>query len=355
MVITLKAETTKLSVCDVFDGNAIDDNKLLSSKHTTKQINLAILASVANNGSATTKKKLIENTCKMLSQREVAEIFIEKLEKIYQELEKTYKAKLNNMVKNIADTISITNFEIDACMIAEYLMVKTKTGPSDIIDLNQLDLIFIKQLQKQNQELASKVFAELLISSQNIQLSHLWMLNNSKSRQGSFSEITFNNVIELFSNLGPNKQTIGNLISAILTQQNDISHVEKFINAAMQKNILNMETVTSAINECKPKLTDEEKGKILSEVSDESKQLAKGFKDLKNAIICGDTNDCEKLIDSLLRQKVSRDTITSMLQKHTKSMSDKAFENFKTALQEQVQDETIKNFISKMDKPNQLE
>lgn len=58
LVITLKAETTELSVCDVFDRNAIDDNKLLSSKHTTKQINLAILASIANDGSATTKKNL---------------------------------------------------------------------------------------------------------------------------------------------------------------------------------------------------------------------------------------------------------------------------------------------------------
>lgn len=157
MVITLKAETTELSVCDVFDENAIDDNKLLSSKHTTKQINLAILASIANDGSATTKKELIKNTCKMLSQREVAEFFIEELEKVYQEFENTYKAKLDNMVKNIADTISITNFEIDACMIAEYLMVKTKIGPSDT-----LDLIFMRQLQTQNQELASKVFAELL-------------------------------------------------------------------------------------------------------------------------------------------------------------------------------------------------
>lgn len=282
MVITIKAETTELSVCDVFDGNAIDDNKLLSSKHTTKQINLAILASIANDGSATTKKELIKNTCKMLSQREVAEFFIE-------ELEKVYKAKLDNMVKNIADTISITNFEIDACMIAEYLMVKTKTGPSDTIDLNPSDLIFMNQLQKQNSELASKVFAGLLISSQNIQLSHLWMLNNLKSRPGSFSKITFNNAIELFSNLGPNKQTIKKVILAILTQQNDISFVGKFINAAMQKNILDIETVQSAINECKPKLTNEEKGKILSEVSDESKQLAKGFKDLKNAIIYGDT------------------------------------------------------------------
>lgn len=273
-------------MCDVFDGNAIDDNKLLSSKHTTKQINLAILASIATDGSATTKKELIKNTCKMLSQCEVAEFFIEELEKIYkanQELENTYKAKLDNMVKNIADTISITNFEIDACMIAEYLMAKTKIEPSDT-----LDLIFMRQLQTQNQELASKVFAELLISSQNIQLSHLWMLNNSKSRPGSFSKITFNNVIELFSKLGPNKQTIENLISAILTQQNDIGLVGKFINAAMQKNILDIGTVTLAINKYKQKLTNKEKEKILSEVSDESKQLAKGFKDLKNAIICGD-------------------------------------------------------------------
>lgn len=95
------------------------------------------------------------------------------------------------------------------------------------------------------------------------------MLNNSKSRPGSFSKITFNNVIELFSKLGPNKQTIENLISSILTQQNDIGLVGKFINAAMQKNTLDIETVTLAINKYKQKLTNKEKEKILSEVSDE--------------------------------------------------------------------------------------
>lgn len=61
-----------------------------------------------------------------------------------------------------------------------------------------------------------------------------------------------------------------------------------------------------------------------------------------------------KLIDSLLRQKVSRDTITSMLQEYAKLMTDKTFNEFKMFLKEKVQDETLRNFISKMDKPNQL-